>query len=73
MPRLPRWGYAISVIRGWNMLSLGLRKPIPEVSRCGALQPAPEGVRVNAVAAGLPETDFFARRMRLTTGQLEAK
>lgn len=55
------------------MLSLGLRKPIPEVSRCGALQLAPEGVRVNAVAAGLPETDFFARRMRLTTGQLEAK
>lgn len=45
---------------------------IEHLTRCWALELAPRGIRVNAVAAGPTETDFLAERMGLTPEQIAA-
>ena len=45
---------------------------IEHLTRCWALELAPRGIRVNAVAAGPTETDFLAERMGLTPAQIQA-
>ena len=45
---------------------------IEHLTRCWALELAPRGIRVNAVAAGPTETDFLAERMGLTPEQIQA-
>lgn len=45
---------------------------LEHLTRCWALELAPAGVRVNAVAAGPTETDFLVERMALTAAQAEA-
>ncbi|MBX3024061.1 SDR family oxidoreductase [bacterium] len=45
---------------------------LEHLTRCWALELAPAGVRVNAVAAGPTETEFLAERMALTAAQAEA-
>jgi len=45
---------------------------LEHLTRCWALELAPVGVRVNAVAAGPTETDFLTERMGLSAEQAEA-
>lgn len=45
---------------------------LEHLTRCWALELAPQGVRVNAVASGPVETDFLKERMGLTHEQAEA-
>jgi len=45
---------------------------VEHLTRCWALELAPRGIRVNAVAAGPTETDFLAERMGLTPEQIGA-
>ncbi|TFW17204.1 SDR family NAD(P)-dependent oxidoreductase [Duganella callida] len=45
---------------------------LEHLTRCWALELAPAGVRVNAVAAGPTETAFLAERMQLTPEQIAA-
>jgi NAD(P)-dependent dehydrogenase (short-subunit alcohol dehydrogenase family) len=49
----------------------GSKAAIEHMTRCWALELAPDGVRVNAVAAGPTETDFLTERMQLTAVQAE--
>jgi NAD(P)-dependent dehydrogenase (short-subunit alcohol dehydrogenase family) len=44
---------------------------LEHMTRCWALELAPEGIRVNAVAAGPTETEFLTERMKLTAEQVE--
>lgn len=44
---------------------------LEHMTRCWALELAPDGIRVNAVAAGPTETEFLAERMQLSAGQIE--
>lgn len=44
---------------------------LEHMTRCWALELAPAGVRVNAIAAGPTETDFLVERMGLSTEQAE--
>lgn len=44
---------------------------LEHLTRCWALELAPESIRVNAVAAGPTETEFLTERMQLTTEQAE--
>ena len=44
---------------------------LEHLTRCWALELAPLGVRVNAVAPGLTETDFLVERMGLSAAQAE--
>jgi NAD(P)-dependent dehydrogenase (short-subunit alcohol dehydrogenase family) len=45
---------------------------LEHLTRCWALELAPAGIRVNAVAAGPTETEFLATRMGLTAEQVES-
>ncbi|OON61054.1 ketoreductase [Massilia sp. KIM] len=45
---------------------------LEHMTRCWALELAPAGVRVNAVAAGPTESDFLAERMGLSPAQIAA-
>jgi len=45
---------------------------LEHMTRCWALELAPQGIRVNAVAAGPTETEFLATRMGLTPAQVES-
>lgn len=45
---------------------------LEHLTRCWALELAPVGVRVNAVAAGPTETEFLVERMGLSAAQAEA-
>ncbi|MCA8477952.1 MULTISPECIES: SDR family NAD(P)-dependent oxidoreductase [Burkholderia] len=45
---------------------------LEHMTRCWALELAPAGVRVNAVAAGPTETEFLSERMSLSTAQVDA-
>jgi NAD(P)-dependent dehydrogenase (short-subunit alcohol dehydrogenase family) len=45
---------------------------LEHMTRCWALELAPDGIRVNAVAAGPTETDFLAERMKLSGEQIES-
>lgn len=45
---------------------------LEHMTRCWALELAPDGIRVNAVAAGPTETDFLAERMQLSAEQIES-
>ena len=45
---------------------------LEHLTRCWALELAPDGIRVNAVAAGPTDTDFLVERMQLTAEQAEA-
>lgn len=45
---------------------------LEHMTRCWALELAPDGIRVNAVAAGPTETDFLAERMNLSEEQIES-
>ncbi|MBO1114054.1 SDR family NAD(P)-dependent oxidoreductase [Bordetella petrii] len=45
---------------------------LEHMTRCWALELAPQGIRVNAVAAGPTETEFLATRMGLTAEQVES-
>src|SRR5690606_11641308 len=45
---------------------------LEHLTRCWALELAPAGVRVNAVAAGPTETDFLLERMGLSEAEAEA-
>lgn len=45
---------------------------LEHLTRCWALELAPQGVRVNAVASGPVESDFLKERMGLTQEQAEA-
>jgi NAD(P)-dependent dehydrogenase (short-subunit alcohol dehydrogenase family) len=44
---------------------------LEHMTRCWALELGPDGVRVNAVAAGPTETDFLIERMGLSTDEAE--
>jgi NAD(P)-dependent dehydrogenase (short-subunit alcohol dehydrogenase family) len=44
---------------------------LEHLTRCWALELAPLGIRVNAVAAGPTETAFLSERMHLTPAQIE--
>jgi len=44
---------------------------VEHMSRCWALELAPDGIRVNAIAAGPIETEFLVERMKLTEEQAE--
>jgi NAD(P)-dependent dehydrogenase (short-subunit alcohol dehydrogenase family) len=44
---------------------------IEHMTRCWALELAPDGIRVNAIAAGPTETDFLVERMQLSAAQVE--
>lgn len=44
---------------------------LEHMTRCWALELAPDGIRVNAVAAGPTETDFLTERMQLSADQAE--
>jgi NAD(P)-dependent dehydrogenase (short-subunit alcohol dehydrogenase family) len=44
---------------------------LEHLTRCWALELAPDAIRVNAVAAGPTETEFLTERMRLTAEQAE--
>lgn len=48
----------------------GSKAALEHMTRCWALELAPFGIRVNAVAAGPTETDFLAERMRLSPEQV---
>ena len=50
----------------------GSKAALEHMTRCWALELAPFGIRVNALAAGPTETDFLAERMRLSPEQQEA-
>ncbi|CDY77135.1 3-oxoacyl-[acyl-carrier protein] reductase [Caballeronia glathei] len=50
----------------------GSKAALEHMTRCWALELAPDGIRVNAVAAGPTETDFLAERMKLSDEQVEA-
>lgn len=50
----------------------GSKAALEHMTRCWALELAPFGIRVNAIAAGPTETDFLAERMQLTPQQQEA-
>lgn len=45
---------------------------LEQLTRCWALELAPQGVRVNAVASGPVESDFLRDRMRLSSAEVEA-
>lgn len=45
---------------------------LEHLTRCWALELAPQGIRVNAVAAGPVDTDFLRERMRLSATEAEA-
>src|SRR3546814_19124402 len=45
---------------------------LEHLTRCWALELAPQGIHVNAVAAGPTETEFLATRMGLTAEQVES-
>ncbi|MDS0856684.1 SDR family oxidoreductase [Burkholderia pseudomultivorans] len=45
---------------------------LEHLTRCWALELAPAGIRVNAVAAGPTETEFLSARMSLPPAQVEA-
>lgn len=45
---------------------------LEHMTRCWALELAPDGIRVNAVAAGPTETDFLSERMKLPADQIES-
>ncbi|MFW7341595.1 SDR family oxidoreductase [Pollutimonas sp. H1-120] len=45
---------------------------LEHLTRCWALELAPDGIRVNAVAAGPTETDFLSERMKLSAEQIES-
>lgn len=45
---------------------------LEHMTRCWALELAPDGIRVNAVAAGPTESDFLAERMGLSEQQIAA-
>jgi NAD(P)-dependent dehydrogenase (short-subunit alcohol dehydrogenase family) len=45
---------------------------LEHLTRCWALELAPMGVRVNAVASGPVETNFLRDRMRLSDEQVHA-
>lgn len=47
----------------------GSKAALEHMTRCWALELAPFGIRVNAVAAGPTETDFLAERMQLSLEQ----
>jgi NAD(P)-dependent dehydrogenase (short-subunit alcohol dehydrogenase family) len=47
------------------------KSALEHLTRCWALELAPAGIRVNAVAAGPTETDFLAERMVLSPTQIE--
>jgi NAD(P)-dependent dehydrogenase (short-subunit alcohol dehydrogenase family) len=44
---------------------------VEHLTRCWALELAPKGIRVNAVASGPVETAFLSDRMKLTDEQIE--
>jgi NAD(P)-dependent dehydrogenase (short-subunit alcohol dehydrogenase family) len=44
---------------------------VEHMTRCWALELAPDGIRVNAIAAGPTETEFLVERMKLTEEQAE--
>lgn len=50
----------------------GSKAALEHMTRCWALELAPFGIRVNAIAAGPTETDFLVERMRLSDEQAEA-
>jgi NAD(P)-dependent dehydrogenase (short-subunit alcohol dehydrogenase family) len=50
----------------------GSKAALEHMTRCWALELAPDRVRVNAVAAGPTETDFLTERMELSSEQAEA-
>lgn len=43
---------------------------LEQMTRCWALELAPYGIRVNAVAVGPTETEFLSARMKLSTEQV---
>jgi NAD(P)-dependent dehydrogenase (short-subunit alcohol dehydrogenase family) len=45
---------------------------LEHMTRCWALELAPDGIRVNAIAAGPTETEFLVERMALSHEQAEA-
>jgi NAD(P)-dependent dehydrogenase (short-subunit alcohol dehydrogenase family) len=45
---------------------------LEHLTRCWALELAPEGIRVNAIAAGPTETQFLTERMQLSAEQAES-
>ncbi|MBO9687061.1 MAG: SDR family oxidoreductase [Mitsuaria chitosanitabida] len=49
----------------------GSKAALELMTRCWALELAPDGIRVNAVAAGPTETDFLAERMGLSDAVVE--
>ncbi|MBC7991261.1 MAG: SDR family oxidoreductase [Luteimonas sp.] len=50
----------------------GSKAALEHMTRCWALELAPDGIRVNAVAAGPTETDFLTERMKLDADQAES-
>lgn len=50
----------------------GSKAALEHMTRCWALELAPLGVRVNAVAAGPTESEFLAERMQLSPDQIDA-
>ncbi|MGJ0223465.1 SDR family NAD(P)-dependent oxidoreductase [Streptococcus pyogenes] len=49
----------------------GSKAALEHMTRCWALELAPFGIRVNAIAAGPTETDFLAERMQLSPQQAQ--
>jgi NAD(P)-dependent dehydrogenase (short-subunit alcohol dehydrogenase family) len=45
---------------------------LDHLTRCWALELAPDRIRVNAIAAGPTETDFLAERMQLSADRAES-
>jgi NAD(P)-dependent dehydrogenase (short-subunit alcohol dehydrogenase family) len=50
----------------------GSKAALEHMTRCWALELAPAGIRVNAIAAGPTETDFLVERMGLSPEQAES-
>jgi len=50
----------------------GSKAALEHMTRCWALELAPVGIRVNAIAAGPTETDFLAERMQLSPEEQNA-
>jgi len=50
----------------------GSKAALELMTKCWALEFAPDGIRVNAIAAGPTDTDFLTERMQLSEAQAEA-